>query len=183
MKTSILATAIRLLVPLFQVFSLYILFRGHNHPGGGFIGGLIGSIGFIFYAMVYGPKQAVHTFLNIRLFIEDKTDDHNRSKFNYESLKIKVSEENAPARADEGSRKPSRVLRLEPMYLIGTGLLLAASSGLLGLFSGDPYMSARWADFYLPILGKPGTPILFDLGVYLLVVGVVVKVTFIMSEE
>jgi multicomponent Na+:H+ antiporter subunit B len=38
-------------------------------------------------------------------------------------------------------------------------------------------------DFYLPLLGRPGTPILFDVGVYLLVMGVVMKITFIMSEE
>lgn len=182
MKTSILATAIRLLVPLFQVFSLYILFRGHNHPGGGFIGGLIGSIGFIFYAMVYGPKQAVHTFLNIRLFIEDKTDTFNDTRFDKQAQKVH-SEERVEASEAATPNNPSRVLRLEPMYLIATGLFLAATSGLLGLFLQDAYMAALWADFYLPILGKPGTPILFDLGVYLLVLGVVVKITFIMSEE
>lgn len=181
MKTRILETAIRLLVPLFQVFSLYILFRGHNHPGGGFIGGLIGSIGFIFYAMVYGPKQAVHTFLNIRLFIEDKTSAQNEREFDYQAVKIHRQERDSPEHG--AHEKPTRVLRIEPMYLMATGLLLSAGSGMLGMLSGLPYMSAVWADFYLPILGKPGTPILFDLGVYLLVLGVIIKITFIMSED
>ena len=76
-----------------------------------------------------------------------------------------------------------RMLRIEPVYIIATGLFLATTSGVLGLLSGQPYMHAYWSDFYIPVLGKPGTPILFDLGVYLLVIGVVLKITFVMSEE
>ena len=75
------------------------------------------------------------------------------------------------------------MVRIEPIYIIATGLLLAATSGVAGLVFGQPFMHAYWADFYIPILGKPGTPILFDIGVYLLVIGVVLKITFVMSEE
>ncbi|AHM60097.1 monovalent cation/H+ antiporter subunit B [Flammeovirgaceae bacterium 311] len=182
MKTSILGTAIRLLVPVFQLFSLYILFRGHNHPGGGFIGGLIGSIGYIFYAMVFGPKEVVHSFFNIRLFIEDKADHRSRRHAYLQTIKNNTWQRK-PASTPKEPGKTWEV-RLEPMHLIATGLLLAATSGLPGmLFAQGAYMSALWTDFYLPILGKPGTPILFDLGIYLLVMGVVLKITFIMSED
>ncbi|WP_224995779.1 MnhB domain-containing protein [Cesiribacter sp. SM1] len=182
MKTSILGTAIRLLVPVFQLFSLYILFRGHNHPGGGFIGGLIGSIGYIFYAMVYGPKEVVHLFFNFSLYVEDRADHRSRTQAYLQTLKNNTWQRKQTKLPKEARK--AREYRLEPMHLIATGLLLAVSSGVLGmLFSGGPYMSALWADFYLPILGKPGTPILFDLGVYLLVMGVVLKITFIMSED
>jgi multicomponent Na+:H+ antiporter subunit B len=134
MRTPILQTAINLLMPLFFLFSLYLLFRGHNEPGGGFIGGLIGSIGFVFHAMVFDSKVTL------------------------------------------------RVFRLNPVRLIATGLLLAVLSGIIALIPGDPFMTALWADFYLPFVGRPGTPIIFDIGVYILVIGVVLKITFSMSS-
>ncbi|MBF9043140.1 Na+/H+ antiporter subunit B [Rhodobacterales bacterium HKCCE4037] len=63
MNSIILNAATRLLVSLLLVFSVYMLLRGHNLPGGGFIGGLIGSTGFILYAIAMGPKacrKALH---------------------------------------------------------------------------------------------------------------------------
>jgi multicomponent Na+:H+ antiporter subunit B len=59
----ILTAASRLLVALLLVFSVYMLLRGHNLPGGGFIGGLIGSTGFILYAIAQGcsaTRAALH---------------------------------------------------------------------------------------------------------------------------
>ncbi len=135
MKTIILATAIKLLMPLFIIFSLYLLFRGHNDPGGGFIGGLIGSIGFVFYSMTYGPKAT--------------------------KMKYKIN----------------------AMAIMATGLLLAGASGMASVFFGDPFLTSIWADFYLPFIGRPGTPLLFDVGVYVLVIGIVLKITLTMSES
>jgi hypothetical protein len=43
MNSIILRAATRLLVALLLLFSVYMLLRGHNEPGGGFIGGLIGA--------------------------------------------------------------------------------------------------------------------------------------------
>jgi multicomponent Na+:H+ antiporter subunit B len=62
MRTPILQTAINLLMPLFFLFSLYLLFRGHNEPGGGFIGGLIGGIAFVFHAMVFDSRITLKVF-------------------------------------------------------------------------------------------------------------------------
>lgn len=135
MKTIILTTTIRLLIPLFVGFSIYILFRGHNDPGGGFIGGLICSVVFVFHAMTHGP-------------------DVTRQAF-----------------------------QLNPIRLVAIGLFCSASSMIFSLFVGQPFLTALWADFYLPVIGRPGTPILFDVGVYLLVIGIVLKVTFTMAEE
>lgn len=181
MKTVILGTAIRLLIPVFQLFSLYILFRGHNHPGGGFIGGLVGSIAFIFYGMSYGPKYGIHALFNVELFIENKASYRQRTRLYFHNRRRNALHRRATG---EGVKKwHQRAIRLEPVYLIALGLFLATTSGLLGLLFHGPFMSALWTDFYLPILGRPGTPILFDVGVYLLVMGVVLKITFIMSEE
>jgi len=58
----ILTAATRLLCALLLLFSIYMLWHGHNLPGGGFIGGLIGSTGFILYAIAKGA-QATRTAL------------------------------------------------------------------------------------------------------------------------
>lgn len=52
----ILIAATRLLVALLLLFSVYMLLRGHNLPGGGFIGGLIGATGFVLYAIAHGAQ-------------------------------------------------------------------------------------------------------------------------------
>ncbi|MEV8465941.1 Na+/H+ antiporter subunit B [Fluviibacterium sp. DFM31] len=58
MKSIILTTATRIIVALLLVFSVYMLLRGHNEPGGGFIGGLIGASGFVLYAIANGTSEA-----------------------------------------------------------------------------------------------------------------------------
>ena len=58
MNSLILAVGARLLIGLFLVFSLFMLLRGHNAPGGGFIGGLIAAAGFVLYAFAAGVAEA-----------------------------------------------------------------------------------------------------------------------------
>lgn len=135
MNTIIVRTTLKIIVPLYMLFSVYLLFRGHNLPGGGFIGGLIAAIPIVFHVMVYGAEKTKEIF-NLNIFL-----------------------------------------------LIGVGLLTAAGSGLVSMFMGDVFLTSIWADFELPIFGKPGTPILFDIGVYLLVIGIVLRIAFAMSEE
>ncbi|MGI1662633.1 Na+/H+ antiporter subunit B [Palleronia sp. KMU-117] len=58
MNSIILMAGTRLLVALLLVFSVFMLLRGHNEPGGGFIGGLIGATGFVVYAIACGTDSA-----------------------------------------------------------------------------------------------------------------------------
>ena len=58
MKSIILRAGTRYLAGLLLLFSLYMLLRGHNQPGGGFIGGLTGATGFVLYAIACGTKDA-----------------------------------------------------------------------------------------------------------------------------
>ncbi len=55
MQSLILRTATRLLVSLILVFSVYLLLRGHNAPGGGFSGALVAATGFALYILAEGP--------------------------------------------------------------------------------------------------------------------------------
>ncbi len=76
------------------------------------------------------------------------------------------------------------ILRVEPYYLVGTGLLLSASSGLPALFTGGNFLQGKWGE--LDLFGTHvhlGTPLLFDLGVYLVVIGFTLVIIFSFQEN
>jgi multicomponent Na+:H+ antiporter subunit A len=54
----IFRTAARLLMPLLLVFSVFLVLRGHNQPGGGFVGGLVAAAAFALYAIAFGVRRA-----------------------------------------------------------------------------------------------------------------------------
>lgn len=56
MSSLILRTAMRLIVPLSLLFATYMALKGHNHPGGGFIGGLIAAVALVLHRMAQGPE-------------------------------------------------------------------------------------------------------------------------------
>jgi multicomponent Na+:H+ antiporter subunit B len=58
MKSLILRTASRYLMVLLVLFSVFILFRGHNEPGGGFVGGLLIAGAFALYALAHKAEAA-----------------------------------------------------------------------------------------------------------------------------
>ena len=58
MQSSILKSAARRLLVPFLLLSLIILYRGHNQPGGGFIGGLVAASSFILYTVANGVEAA-----------------------------------------------------------------------------------------------------------------------------
>lgn len=47
----------RLMMPVLLLFSLVLLLRGHNQPGGGFVGGLVGSSSIILMTLAYGADE------------------------------------------------------------------------------------------------------------------------------
>lgn len=135
MSSLILSTAIRFLLPLLMLFSVFTMLRGHNEPGGGFDGGLVAAAAFALYALAFGVPRA------------------------------------------------RRALGIDPRILIGIGLLIAVGSGLASMLMGQPFLTALWGDRAVPLLGKPGTPLLFDMGVYVTVIGVALTMIFALAEE
>lgn len=57
MNSVILQIAARYLKALLLVFAVLALFRGHNHPGGGFIGGLMAGLAIVYEGFAYNPQQ------------------------------------------------------------------------------------------------------------------------------
>ena len=58
-----------------------------------------------------------------------------------------------------------------------------SKSGVIGLVAGQPFMTGLWSEYAVPLLGKVGTPLLFDIGVYLTVIGVTLTIIFALAEE
>ena len=84
-----------------------------------------------------------------------------------------------------GAEEARRALPADPQALIGAGLLVAVGSGSLPLLAGRPLMTALWGRVSVPGFGAldVGTPLLFDVGVYLTVVGVTLSIILLLAEE
>lgn len=124
MRSLILQTAAKVLLPLMLVLSIVVLLRGHNEPGGGFVGGLLAASGFSLYALAFSASDA------------------------------------------------RRLLRLNPLVILGIGLITAVFSGLPAMMRGSPYLEGLWVSIAVPGFPealKAGTPLVFDIGVYLVV--------------
>jgi len=135
MTSSILKTAARFLMPLLLLFAVFMLMRGHNQPGGGFVGGLVVAASFILYSIAFGVEAG------------------------------------------------RRALLVGPSRLLDVGLLVALGSGLPALFAGRSFMSALWTRLAVgPITVDVGTPLVFDVGVFLAVIGVVLTIVFTLAE-
>jgi multicomponent Na+:H+ antiporter subunit B len=130
-NSPIFATAARLLMPLLLLYAVFLLYRGHNEPGGGFVGGLVAAAAFALYGTAFGVQRARHALL------------------------------------------------VKPMTLLGAGLLIALLSGLPAVLRGQPFLTAVWTAGPLAV----GTPALFDVGVFLVVTGVVLMMVFSLAEE
>ena len=74
-----------------------------------------------------------------------------------------------------GDRGLRRAVPIEPEILIGIGLALALVSGIVGWLFADAFLAYASASLSLPVVGefKVTSLLLFDVGVYLLVVGLV----------
>lgn len=135
MRSSILQTATRVLMPLLLLFALFLLLRGHNEPGGGFVGGLVVAASFVLYAMAYG--------------------------------------------VDAGRR----ALLVDPSTLLGGGLLIALLSGVPAALIGRPFMTALWTTIGAGSrVLDVGTPLVFDVGIFLAVIGVVLTIVFTLAD-
>jgi multicomponent Na+:H+ antiporter subunit B len=82
-----------------------------------------------------------------------------------------------------GVEKARRLLYFNPITLIGFGLLVSLISGFVSIFFRNPFLTGLWSELKMPVLGKVGTPLLFDAGVYIVVIGVTLMIIFSLTEN
>jgi len=84
-----------------------------------------------------------------------------------------------------GAACARRSLGVSPRTLVAVGLLVALSSGLPGMLLPGAYLSGVWDTIALPLFGviKLGTPLFFDAGVFLVVLGITLAFILTLMEE
>lgn len=84
-----------------------------------------------------------------------------------------------------GSKTIKRVLPIDFKIFIPIGLAIAVLSGLGAFVFGEVFLSQTDGYFFLPILGELhlATAVIFDLGVYLTVVGVTMTIILSIEED
>jgi multicomponent K+:H+ antiporter subunit A len=76
-------------------------------------------------------------------------------------------------------------LRVLPLRWIGAGLLLAVCTGLGSLLFGRPFLTSHFQYLELPLLGRVplATALLFDLGVFAVVVGATILMLIALAHQ
>lgn len=82
-----------------------------------------------------------------------------------------------------GLDKTKEFLKYHPGVYIPIGLSVAYLSGLIPMMGGYPHMKGVWFTDPLPVIGMIGTPLFFDIGVYLVVLGISLTILFTISES
>ena len=134
----LLEAVLGLVFLLVNIVAIYLLLRGHNLPGGGFIGGLMTGMSFILLGLV------------------------------------------------RGWAKLQREMPVDPLRTAITGVSIALFTGLIPVFRGDPFLTQYNLHFEdVPLIGElhVGTPLLFDIGVFLLVGGMTVKLIIVLARS
>ncbi|MFW5682171.1 MAG: MnhB domain-containing protein [Phycisphaeraceae bacterium] len=138
MSSPILRTVMRLIVPLTLLFAGYMAIKGHNEPGGGFIGGLVAAIVLVLYFLTFGAEAL------------------------------------------------ARMIPLHPRVLLFVGLALALGTAIFPMFLGLPLLTT-YVNHHVPLVGGAevefASALIFDIGVFLVVVGVSVGIITRISQE
>ena len=133
----VLETVVGLAFHTVLVLGVYLLFAGHNQPGGGFIGGLVSGAAFIL-RYVAGGRAELRTAVPV-----------------------------------------------DPRLPLALGLLLATVTGVAASVAGGQFLESAKVELDLPVLGsvKAVSALAFDVGVYLVVVGLVLGLLRTLGAE
>ncbi len=137
MNSIILQIAARYLKWILIVFAVLALLRGHNHPGGGFIGGLLAGLAIVYRGFAYNAFQ--------------------------------VKEE----------------LKDRPEGYIAWGLSFILLSFIPSVIKKEALMTGSWITIPFPFSEglKLGTPLIFDVGVFMAVIGVTLMFVFSLTQK
>ena len=137
LRSVILETSVRLVFHTVLLFGVYLLFAGHNQPGGGFVGGLVAAAALAL-RYIAGGLDEVRPLLPFR-----------------------------------------------PWSYLSIGLLLILGTAMAPLLFGNPPVDHQSVEWNLALLGKvkATSATIFDAGVYLIVVGLMLMVLEGLGED
>lgn len=137
MSSLILRTANGIIFPLTLLFAIYMALKGHNYPGGGFIGGLIAAVSLVLYRMSHGSDAM------------------------------------------------NRLMPVHPRVVVAAGLGIATLTGVIPMFFSYPMLRtfAPYVNFGVGEDVHLPSALAFDLGVFLVVIGVSVGMIVRLGEE
>ncbi|WBB70325.1 Na+/H+ antiporter subunit A [Micromonospora sp. WMMD812] len=136
-RSIVLEVVTRLIFHTVVLFSLFLLFSGHNAPGGGFAGGLVASLALVVRYLAGGRYELA---------------------------------EAAPVGAGT---------------VLGAGLAISVGTGVVALLAGGSVLQSARIDLYAPLIGHfyVITSLFFDIGVYLVVVGLMLDILRSLGAE
>ena len=136
-QSIIIQVITRLIFHTIVLFSVYLLFSGHNAPGGGFAGGLVAGLALAVRYLAGGRAEL-----------------------------------NAAAPVDAG-------------MVLGAGLFVSVGTGATAMLFGGEVLQSAVFDAHLPLIGHVHfvTSVFFDIGVYLIVVGLVLDILRSLGAE
>jgi len=127
----------QLLFPFIAVVAAYFLLRGHDLPGGGFVGGTVMAIALLLQYIASGSR-----------FVEAN-------------------------------------LRIRPLRWISLGLLTALCAGLGAFAFSRPFLTSAFSYADIPLIGAVpmASALIFDLGVFSLVVGTIALILIALAHQ
>ena len=154
MTTIITKTTARIVVPIILVLAISLLLQGHNLPGGGFIGGVLTTVAFALVYVAYGLD-----YLDVGVL--DREVEPGTGVFEHRT-----------------------VTAFQRLFVVG--LALAVGSGFAAVAFGRSFLYQT----YTIVEGVPiyheielATALVFDVGVYLVVVGVLLTILSVVGAE
>jgi multicomponent K+:H+ antiporter subunit A len=126
-----------LLFPVIIVAAAFLLLRGHDQPGGGFVAGVTMAVAFILQYMARGTAWV---------------ENH---------------------------------LRVLPVRWMGVGLFLAGGTGAAAWLFGQPFLTTYFSYADLGLIGQVplASALIFDLGVFALVVGSTILMLIALAHQ
>jgi multicomponent Na+:H+ antiporter subunit A len=136
-RSILIEVLVRLLFHPAIIVSVFLLFAGHNAPGGGFAGGLLAGLALVARYLAGG-------------------------------------------RYELGEAAP-----VDPGKVLGLGVILAVGMAVVSLLFGEPALTSAYVEADVPVLGHLsfGTSTIFDVGVYLVVVGLALDILRSLGSE
>ncbi|WP_087007149.1 Na+/H+ antiporter subunit A [Gulosibacter sp. 10] len=136
-RSIVVEVVVRLVFHALFIASLFLLFSGHNDPGGGFAGGVVAALALAARYMAGGRHEL------------------------------------------------DQAVRVDAGLLLGVGMVLAAGTALVPMFFGHPPLTSFWVDQEIEGVGHLifVTSTIFDIGVYLIVIGLAIDVLRSLGSE